>query len=84
MDAAGTITDAGTETTALLLESVTEAPLAGAAALSVTVQLLEELAAIVVGLQLSVDKVTEAGAGALTVTVADFDVPFSDAVIVLV
>jgi hypothetical protein len=84
MDAAGTITEAGTETSALLRESITEAPPEGAAALSVTVQLLEALAVTVVGLQLSADKFTGAGAEALTETVANLEVPFSDALIVLV
>jgi hypothetical protein len=84
LDAAGTMTEAGTEITPPLLESVTETPPAGAAALSVTVQVLEPPAAAVVGLQPSEDSVTGAGAGAFTVTVADFEVPFNDAVSVLV
>jgi hypothetical protein len=82
VDAAGTMTEAGTDITPPLLESVTETPPTGAAALSVTIQVLEAPAATVVGLQPSEDSVT--GAGALTVTAADFEVPFNDAVSVLV
>lgn len=51
---AGTVTEAGRVTDALSLESVTAAPAAGAAAVSVTVQVLDPGVATVAGLQLSV------------------------------
>ena len=82
LDAAGIMTEAGAVITLLLFERETEAPPAAAGALSVAVQVLEPPAAIEIGLQLSDDRVT--AVGALTVTVADVDVPFKEAVIVLV
>jgi hypothetical protein len=51
--AACTVTDGATVSAALVLERVTLAPPAGAAWVSVTVQVLEELAPMLEGLQLS-------------------------------
>jgi hypothetical protein len=67
------MTEAGTDIRPPLLESVTETPPAGAAALSATVQLLEPPAETVVGLQLSDDTFT--GAATTTVSVADCALP---------
>ena len=84
VDVAGTMTDDGTEITLLLLESATNAPPAGAAALRATVQVLTPPVFVVLGLQFNDDTFTEGGgAEALTVTVADLDAPFKDPVIVL-
>ena len=55
---AGTVTEAGTVSVVLLLVRVTVAPPVGAAAESVTVQVLEEFCPRVVGLQVSEETVT--------------------------
>jgi hypothetical protein len=60
-----TVTDAGTISTALLLASVTLDPPAGAAWVSVTVQMLTALCARLVGLQARPE--TSTGASRLTV-----------------
>jgi hypothetical protein len=83
IDAAGTMTEAGTATTVLLLESITEAPPEGAAALSMAVQVLELPALTDVGLQLIEERFTGPEEGALTVIVVDWDAPLKDAVMVL-
>ena len=67
--AAATVTDAGTVSSALLLDSDTEEPPVGAALVKVTVQLLAALEFRLVGLQLSVD--TSTGATRLTAAVCD-------------
>jgi hypothetical protein len=58
--AAATVTEAGTVNVALELESVTLAPPVGAAWVRVTVQVLEELAPMLEGLQASDDTSTDA------------------------
>jgi hypothetical protein len=58
--AAVTVTDAGTVSVAFVLVSVTNAPPAGAALVSVTVHVLEELRPKLVGLHASEDTSTEA------------------------
>jgi len=58
--AAGTVTETGTVRVALVLDTVTVAPPAGAALVSVTVQVLEELGPRLVGLQASAETRTEA------------------------
>ena len=58
--AAGTVTDAGTVSAALEFESVTLAPPAGAGWIRVTVQVLEELAPMLVGLHVSAETSTDA------------------------
>jgi hypothetical protein len=69
VDPAATVTDAGTMSNALLLDSVTEEPPAGAFCVSVTVQVLTALWLSVVGLQATPD--TSAGAIRLIVTVGE-------------
>jgi hypothetical protein len=64
---AATVTDAGTEAEVLSLDSVTTAPPAGAAALSVTVPVLLVPPVTLVGLTETVDSAAAAG---LTVSVA--------------
>jgi len=64
--AAATVTDAGTVSVALVLVRATVAPPVGAAWLSVTVQVLEELGPRLVGLQAS----DETSAGPSRVMVA--------------
>jgi hypothetical protein len=75
---AATVTDAGTVRVALVLASVTAAPPAGAAVVSVTVHLLEELGPRLVGLQASEETCT--GANRLMVALAEL--PLYAAVIV--
>ena len=58
--AAATVTDIGTVSAALLSESVTAAPPAGAALVKVTVQVLEALGPKLVGLQAREETETEA------------------------
>ena len=58
--AAATVTDAGTVRLALELERPTLAPPVGAAWVRVTVQVLEELAPMLDGLQASDDRSTDA------------------------
>ena len=67
--AAATVTEAGTVNVALEFERVTLAPPAGAAWVRVTVQLLEELAPMLEGLQASDD--TRTGATRLTTALAE-------------
>ena len=67
--AAGTVTDAGTVKVALESERVTLAPPAGAAWVSVTVQVLEEFCPRLLGLQANAD--TWIGAVRLTVVFAE-------------
>lgn len=67
---AGTITLAGTVRLALLLESVTGSPPAGAGALNETVQVTPVPAAIVAGVHVS-----EEGVGAVTLSIAVWDAP---------
>jgi hypothetical protein len=67
--AAATVTEAGTVNVALELESVTLAPPVGAAWVRVTVQVLEELAPMLAGLQASDE--TSTGATRLTVVLAE-------------
>jgi hypothetical protein len=74
---AGTVTDAGTLAAALLLESATTAPLPGAAALSVTVQLLVAPEDRVVGLHWSAESEAE---GAVSAIEAVLETPLSVAV----
>jgi hypothetical protein len=66
--AAATVTDAGTVRTALVLDRATVAPPVGAAVVSVTVHVLEELGPRLVGLQVSEE--TNTGATRLMVAVA--------------
>jgi len=66
---AATVTDAGTVRVALEFERVTLAPPVGAAWVRVTVQLLEELAPMLAGLQASDETCT--GATRLTVVLAE-------------
>ena len=63
------VADAGTVSVALELDNVTLAPLAGAGWVRVTVQVLEELAPILIGLQASDE--TSTGADRLTVALAE-------------
>jgi hypothetical protein len=56
--AAATVTDAGTVRTALVLDRATATPPAGAAVVSVTVHVLEELGPRLVGLQTSDETIT--------------------------
>ena len=58
--AAATVTDAGTVSVLLVLVSVTLAPPAGAALVSVTVQVVEEFGARVDGLQARDETTTDA------------------------
>ena len=67
--AAGTVTDAGTVSVALLFDTVTIAPPVGAALLRVTVQVLEELGPRLLGLQASAEINT--GATRLTLALAE-------------
>jgi len=67
--AAATVTDAGTVSFALEFERVTLAPPVGAAWVRVTVQVLEELAPMLAGLQLIAE--TSTGATRLTVALAE-------------
>jgi hypothetical protein len=67
--AAATVTDAGTVNVALEFARVTLAPPVGAAWVRVTVQVLEELAATLEGLQVNVE--TSTGATRLTVALAE-------------
>jgi hypothetical protein len=67
--AAATVTEAGTVRVVLEFESVTLAPPVGAAWVSVTVQVLEELAPMLAGLQASDETTT--GATRLTVVLAE-------------
>ena len=67
--AAATVTEAGTVSFALEFERVTLAPPVGAAWVSVTVQVLEELAPMLAGLQDNAD--TRIGAVRLTVMFAE-------------
>ena len=67
--AAGTVTEAGTVNVASEFERVTLAPPVGAAWVRVTVQLLEELAPMLEGLQASDE--TSAGATRLTTALAE-------------
>ena len=67
--AAATVTDAGTVRVALEFARVTLAPPVGAAWVKVTVQVLEELAPMPVGLQVSDE--TSTGATKLTVVLAE-------------
>ena len=60
LDAAVTVTEAGTVRLVLVLVRVTVAPPVGAALVSVTVQVLEALAPRLVGLQVSADTNTGA------------------------
>ena len=69
VDAATTVTEAGTVKAVLLLDSVTIAPPAGAALLRVTVQMAEELGRRLAGLQASEE--TTVDAVRLTVAVAE-------------
>ena len=66
---AATVTDAGTVRVEFVLLRVTLAPPVGAALFRVTVQVLEEFAPRLVGLQASVD--TSTGATRLMVAVAE-------------
>jgi len=67
--AAATVTEAGTVSAVVLLDSVTEAPPVGAAFVRVTVHVEEPFEERLVGLQASVDINT--GAVRLTVAVAE-------------
>ena len=67
--AADTVTDAGTFWVALVFVRVTSAPPAGAAFVSVTVQVLEAFGPRLVGLQASDD--TSTGATSVTVALAE-------------
>ena len=67
--AAATVTEAGTVNVALEFARVTLAPPAGAAWVRVTVQVLEELAPMLAGLQASDE--TSTGATRLTVVLAE-------------
>ena len=67
--AAATVTEAGTVRVVLEVESVTLAPPVGAAWVRVTVQVLEELAPMLAGLQASDETSTEAAR--LTVVLAE-------------
>jgi hypothetical protein len=67
--AANTVTDAGAVKTGLLVARVTLTPPAGAACVSVTVQVLDAFDPTVVGLQSSEDKRVEAAR--LTVVLAE-------------
>jgi len=67
--AAATVTEAGTASFALEFERVTLAPPAGAGWVKVTVQVLEEFAPRLLGLQNTAD--TETGAARLTVVFAE-------------
>ena len=67
--AAATVTDAGTVRVALEFARMTLAPPAGAGWVSVTVQVLEELAPMPAGLQVSDE--TRTGATRLTVVLAE-------------
>ena len=67
---AGTVTLAGTVRLALLLESVTGSPPAGAGALNETVQVTPVPAAMVAGVH-----VREEGVGAVTLSMAVWDTP---------
>jgi hypothetical protein len=67
--AAATVTEAGTVNVALEFARVTPAPPVGAAWVRVTAQVLEELAPMPVGLQVSDE--TSTGATRLTVAVAE-------------
>jgi hypothetical protein len=69
VDAAATITDAGTVSAVTLLDSATLAPPVGATCVSVTVHVLEEFCPRLVGLQLSEE--TRTGATKLMLAVAD-------------
>ena len=71
VDPADTVTEAGVVSRELLSETATEVPPAGAALLSVTVQVLEELLPRLVGLQASEETETVAGATRLTVVLAE-------------
>ena len=67
--AAATVTEAGTVSVALVFVRVTRAPPAGAALVSVTVQVLEAFGPRLVGLQASDD--TSTGATRATVVLAE-------------
>ena len=67
--AAATVSDAGTVRVALVLVRVTLAPPAGAAFVSVTVQVVEAFGPMLVGLQASDDTAT--GATRVTVVFAE-------------
>jgi hypothetical protein len=67
--AAATVTEAGTVRVVFEFERVTLAPPVGAAWVSVTVQVLEELAPMLAGLQASDE--TSTGATRLTVVLAE-------------
>ncbi len=69
VEAAATETEAGTESAALLSERVTEAPPAGAALVRETVQVVEALEPMLVGLQ--VREETRTDATRLTVALAE-------------
>src|SRR5271156_4593535 len=75
---AGTVTDAETGSAALLLESATVLPPAGAASFSVIVQVVETPEFRLVGLQARADTV----AGSIRLNVASCMVPFKIAVTV--
>jgi hypothetical protein len=82
---AATVTLPGTVAAALLLDSVTAAPPAGAAPLNVTVPVDAFPPATLVGLSESAESVTGAGApGGFTVSTALRVVPFNDAEMVTV
>ncbi len=68
-EAAGTVTDVGTVRVELVLVKATLAPPVGAAWVKVTVQVLDELGATLVGLQARVE--TRTGAVRLTVVLAE-------------
>jgi len=78
--AAVTVTEAGTVRVALVLDTVTVAPPAGAALVNVTVQVLEELGPRLVGLQAS----AETSTGATRDRLVEVDAPLREAVSVAV
>jgi hypothetical protein len=78
VDPAATVTEVGTVSAALLLESVTADPPAGAACVKVTVQLLTALCPRLVGLQATPDTKT----GATRPIIAVCELPPSVAVTV--
>jgi hypothetical protein len=78
--AAATVTDAGTVRVELVLDRATEAPPAGAALFRATVQVLKALGPRVAGAQAS----EEMRIGATRDTLAEVDVPLSEAVRVAV
>ena len=80
VEPAGTVTDAGVVSSALLSDSVTEVPPVGATLVSVTVQVLVALEPRLVGEQASEERAT----GATRLRVAVWETPFSVAVTVAV